>query len=82
MVSRKRMLADILGCELAPPGPSVPGWHLCEELEVISEFLNLHTHTHTYTHTLAKMGHTHTYTHTHHPPHPHQDGPGAAMLAL
>ena len=78
MVSRKRMLADILGCELAPPGPSVPGWHLCEELEVISEFLSLHTHTHT----LAKMGHTHTYTHTHHPPHPHQDGPGAAMLAL
>ena len=70
MVSRKRTLADILGCELTSPGPSVPGWHLCEEPEVISEFLNLHTPTHPHTH-------THTYT-----PSPHQDGPGAAMLAV
>lgn len=51
MVSRRRTLADILGCELTSPGPSVSGWHLCEELEVISEFLNLHTHRHTHTHT-------------------------------
>ena len=50
MVSRRRTLADILGCELTSPGPSVPGWHLCEEPEVISEFLSLHTHTHTHTH--------------------------------